>query len=54
MKDYLNKKKGSLIGYPNCDEIETANPLSFMERDVQYLIPAAVEKVINKSNAGKL
>lgn len=54
VKQYLNDNKGSLIGYPNADEIETQNPLSYMERDVQYLIPAAVEKVINKSNAHKL
>jgi len=54
VKEYLTKNKGSLIGYPNADEIETENPLSYMEREVQYLIPAAVEKVINKVNAPKL
>ena len=48
------ENKGSLRGYPDCDEVETENPLSFLEREVQYLIPAAVEKVIHKSNAHNL
>jgi len=50
----MNENNGSLRGYPDCDEVETDDPLSYLERPVQYLIPAAVEKVINKSNAGKL
>lgn len=54
VKDYMNKNKGSLIGYKNCDTIETKNPLSYLEKEVQYLIPAAVEKVINKGNAHNL
>jgi glutamate dehydrogenase (NAD(P)+) len=47
-------ENGSLLGYPDCDEAETNDPLSYLERPVQYVIPAAVEKVINKSNAHKL
>lgn len=54
VKAYMNENKGSLLGYPDCDEIETTDPLSYLEREVQYLIPAAVEKVINKGNADKL
>lgn len=54
VKQYMIENKGSLRGYPDCDEVETENPLSFLEREVQYLIPAAVEKVINKSNAHNL
>lgn len=54
VKQYMIKNNGSLLGYPDCDEVENDNPLSYLEREVQYLIPAAVEKVINKSNADKL
>jgi hypothetical protein len=36
-----------LKNYPNADSIETVNPLSYLEREVDYLIPAAVEKSIH-------
>ena len=47
----MNKNNGSLIGYIGADLIETENPKKFMEREVDYLIPAAVEKSIHKVNA---
>jgi glutamate dehydrogenase (NAD(P)+) len=54
VKQYIISNKGSLAGYQGADEIETENPLVFMEKEVQYIIPAAVEKSIHKGNAGKL
>lgn len=47
-------KHGSFHGYGNCDKIETENPLSFLEADVDYLVPAAVEKSIHLGNAPNL
>ena len=51
VKSYINSNNGSLKGYPGADDIETENPLSYLEREVQYIIPAAVEKSIHKNNA---
>ena len=45
---------GSFIGYPEADEIEVKDPLSFLEKQCDYLIPAAVEKSIHKGNADRL
>jgi len=45
---------GSFKGYEACDEIEVKDPLKFMERPVDYLIPAATEKSIHKGNADKI
>lgn len=45
---------GSLIGYPEADSEELTNPLSYMENEVDYLIPAAVELSINKNNAPRI
>jgi glutamate dehydrogenase (NAD(P)+) len=44
-------ENGSLIGYTGADVVEVKEPLSFMEREVDYLIPAATEKSINMFNA---
>ena len=44
-------KNGSFIGYANCDAVETADPLSYLTEEVDYVIPAATEKSINKGNA---
>jgi glutamate dehydrogenase/leucine dehydrogenase len=52
-KQYLIEH-GSFKGYEGCDEIEVKDPLKFMEREVDYLIPAATEKSIHKGNADKL
>uniref|UniRef100_A0A7S3MYK7 Glutamate/phenylalanine/leucine/valine/L-tryptophan dehydrogenase C-terminal domain-containing protein n=1 Tax=Strombidium inclinatum TaxID=197538 RepID=A0A7S3MYK7_9SPIT len=46
--------KGTLEGYPKAELTETANPASFMERKVDYLIPAATEKSIHMENAPKI
>jgi glutamate dehydrogenase (NAD(P)+) len=54
VKQYMKDHKGSLIGYPHADVEETADPLSFMEHEVDYLIPAAVELSINKNNAHRI
>ena len=54
VKQYIINNKGSLAGYQGADDIETENPLSYMEREVQYIIPAAVEKSVHKGNAGNL
>ena len=42
---------GKLDGYTGAVETETANPLSYLTKEVDYLIPAAVEMSINKNNA---
>jgi len=53
VKEYLIKNN-SLRGYPDAEETEINDPLSFMERPVDYLIPAATEKSIHKLNAPNL
>lgn len=50
----MRNNNGSLLGYPDADETNTENPLSFIEREVDYLIPAAVELSINKNNAARI
>lgn len=52
-KAYYNEH-GTLQGYENCDQIELKDPASFMEKEVNYLIPAATEKSINMYNADRL
>jgi glutamate dehydrogenase (NAD(P)+) len=47
-------EKGSFAGYPGAKEIELNNPLSFMEKPCDFLVPAATEKSIHKGNAPKL
>lgn len=44
-------KTGSLMGYPEADEITNEE---LLELDVTVLFPAALENVITKENAGKL
>lgn len=44
-------KNGSFVGYTNCDAVETANPLGYLEEEVNYVIPAATEKSIHRGNA---
>jgi len=53
VKQYLIKNK-TLRGYPLADSIETEDPLRYMEKPVQYIIPAATEKSIHRNNAEKL
>ena len=45
---------GTFAGYPGAKEIELKNPLSFMEKECDFLIPAATEKSIHKGNADRL
>ena len=53
VKDYLRANK-TLIGYEDCDETEIKNPTLFMQKKVDFLVPAATEKSIHKQNAGLL
>ena len=45
---------GTFAGYTGAKEIELKNPLSFMEKECDFLIPAATEKSIHKGNADNL
>lgn len=47
-------EKGTFAGYPHAKEIETKNPLSFMEKECDFLLPAATEKSIHRGNAERL
>jgi glutamate dehydrogenase (NAD(P)+) len=47
-------KHGTLKGFPGAVETEVANPLLFLEKTADYLIPAAVEKSLHKANAEKI
>lgn len=53
VKQYF-QEKGTLEGYPLAKATETKNPLSFMEYECDFLVPAATEKSIHKGNASKL
>ena len=53
VKKYF-QEKGTLEGYPKAKETEVKDPLSFMEKPCDFLVPAATEKSIHKGNAGKL
>ena len=48
------EKHGTLEGYPHAEEIETRDPCSMMEREVDVLIPAAKEKAVNQQNVDRL
>lgn len=47
-------KHGTFKGYDKCDEIELNNPLTFLTKKVDYLVPAATEKSIHNGNADKI
>lgn len=53
VKKYF-QEKGTLEGYPKAKETETKNPTAFMEKQCDFLVPAATEKSIHKGNADKL
>lgn len=53
VKDFMTKN-GTLKGFPGAVETEIANPLAFLEKQADYLIPAAVEKSLHKANAEKI
>jgi len=50
----MTSNNGSLKGFPGAEETELSNPLSYLEKEVEYLIPAATEKSIHKENAPRL
>lgn len=52
-KLYMQTNK-SLIGYPKAQNEERDNPLSFLEKDCDILLPAAVELSINMHNADRI
>lgn len=53
VKKWFNEK-GTLQGYPGAEESNTQNPLEFMHKPCDILLPAAIEKSVNKGNAEKL
>jgi len=50
VNDYM-KANGTLKGFPGATETEVDDPTSFLEKECDYLIPAAVEKSLHKGNA---
>jgi glutamate dehydrogenase (NAD(P)+) len=50
---YFNTHK-TLKGYPKVEDSEDNAPLSFLEKECDIIVPAAIEKSINKDNADKL
>lgn len=48
------EKHHTLKNYPNVTEITLDNPMGYMTKKVDVLIPAAVEKSVNKGNANLL
>jgi glutamate dehydrogenase (NAD(P)+) len=52
-KAYLIEHK-SFMGYEEAEEMEMNNPLAFIERPVDYIVPAATEKSIHRVNAPKI
>lgn len=53
VKDWMTKH-GTLKGFPGAVETELDNPAAFLEKEGDYLIPAAVEKSLHKGNAEKI
>jgi glutamate dehydrogenase (NAD(P)+) len=53
VKHYFQKNK-TLKGYAKIQEFDDSDPLSFIEKECDILIPAAIEKSINKDNADRL
>lgn len=45
------KENGTLVGFPGATETIIENPELFLEKEADYLIPAAVEKSLHKMNA---
>ena len=50
----MRDNNGSLKGYPEAESEEINDPLSYLEQETDYLIPAAVELSINKNNAPRI
>jgi glutamate dehydrogenase (NAD(P)+) len=49
-KAYL-KENGSFIGYEEAEESELADPMKFITKAVDFIVPAATEKSIHRLNA---
>mgnify|MGYP003352277495 CR=1 FL=1 len=47
-------KNGTLKGFPGAKETELVNPLLYLEKQADYLIPAAVEKSLHRMNAERI
>jgi len=45
------RENGTLNGFPGATETELNDPEEFLEKEADYLIPAAVEKSLHKGNA---
>lgn len=45
------REHGTLKGFPGATETELEEPTLFLEKECDYLIPAAVEKSLHKGNA---
>jgi glutamate dehydrogenase (NAD(P)+) len=48
------KSKGTLEGFPKAKMTETKNPMSYISKQADFLVPASVEKSINKHNADSI
>ena len=44
-------EKGTFEGYSEAESIELTNPLSYMEHECDFLVPAATEKSVHRGNA---
>jgi len=47
-------KNGTLKGFPGATEENCDDPLSFITKEADGLIPAAIEKSIHKGNANDI
>jgi glutamate dehydrogenase (NAD(P)+) len=47
-------ENGTLIGFKGATEETAENPTSFMEKECDFLCPAATEKSVHKGNADRL
>lgn len=53
VKEYIIKN-GGLKGYEGADEYIETNPMSFLEKEIDYIIPAATEMALNGKNANNI
>jgi len=53
VRKYFNDK-GTLVGYPQAEETNTAHPQEFMGKKCDILLPAATEKSIHLGNVNSL
>lgn len=48
------KEKGTLDGFPTAKESVSTNPMQFITKVADFLVPCSVEKSINKANADSI